>query len=221
MVANEITAQVAVLLTDPTQSYWSDEILLPLLDKANDELALLFEQHELPILLEEQSPVTQVEQGDTTMDEVPTDMIEPIRMWERSPATGEKWNEVRQVINVDKNYMNGNRVSEWAWRHNKIYINPPTGPREVMLDYFRTILPLNTSTSVVEVPKAKTWLAARTAQLACLHVGNNPTRYEELTPEVIRAEDILIRTMGKRVQGAYGVRRRPYRGAMNRRSTVV
>jgi len=221
MLATEITAQVAVLLTDPTQSYWSDSILLPLLNKANDELALLFEREELPLLLEEQAPVTTVEIGDTTMDEVPIDMVEPIRLWDRSPGSHEKWNEVNQVINIDKNYTTGNRVSEWAWRRNTIFINPPSNPREVMLDYIRSIHPLDTPGSIVEVPKAKTWLAARTAQLACLHVGNNPTRYDELGPEVVRAEDILLRTMGKRVQGAYGVRRRPYRGAMNRRSTVV
>jgi hypothetical protein len=221
MLANEITKECAVLLTDPTQSYWSDAILLPLLNKANNELALLFEREELPILLEEQAPVTTVEPGDTTMDEIPTDMVEPIRMWERALGSQEKWAEVNQVINIDKNFTTSNRVAEWAWRRNQIFINPPTIARDVMLDYFRSIHPLDTSGSIVEVPKAKTWLAARTAQLACLHVGNNPTRYEELTPEVVRAEDILLRTMAKRVQGAYGVRRRPYRGAMNRRSTVV
>jgi hypothetical protein len=221
MLASDVMKEAAVLLTDPQQMYWSDIVLLPLLNKANNELALLFEREELPILLEEQSPVTKVDPGDKIMDEIPTDMVEPIRMWERALGSQEKWAEVNQVINIDKNFTTSNRVAEWAWRRAQIFITPPTQSREVMLDYFRTIMPLDFAGSLVEVPKAKTWLAARTAQLACLHVGNNPTRYNELDPEVAKAEDVLLRTMGKRVQGAYGVRRRPYRGAMNRRSTVV
>ena len=221
MLAGDVTKEAAILLTDPQQMYWSDIVLLPLLNKANNELALLFEREELPIMIEEQAPVTTVEVGDKTMDEIPTDMIEPIRMWERAMGSSEKWAEVDQVINIDKNNITSSRVNEWAWRRSQIFITPPTQPREVMLDYFRSLLPLDSAGSLVEVPKAKTWLAVRTAQLAALHVGNNPTRYEELIPEVTKAEDILLRTMGKRVQGAYGVRRRPYRGAVNRRSTVV
>src|SRR6187551_4121470 len=98
MLAGDVIKEAAILLTDPQQMYWSDIILLPLLNKANDELALLFEREELPLLLEEQAPVTTVEPGDTTMDEVPIDMVEPIRLWDRSPGSHEKWNEVNQVI---------------------------------------------------------------------------------------------------------------------------
>lgn len=216
MTAEEVLDQAAVLLNDASQAFWTDAVLLPCLTKANEELEQEFDINEIPLLSEKQTPVTSVEIGDTELDEYPVDLVEPLVLYERALSSSDNWVEVREVAWVDPNLTECNEIVQWAFRDNKIYINPPQTDREIYLDYRRKLTPITTTGSTIEIPQAKTFLAQRTAQIAAKELGNNTTKALAMQPDVDRALDRLIRRLSKNKQGIGGARRRPYRGRSRR-----
>jgi hypothetical protein len=218
MIASEITEQAAkVYLNDSLQALWSNTVLLPVLVAANEELQALFDINEIPVIIEDSSPVTSVESGDTELDEYPTDLLLPLKLFERTLDSDEEWIEVREVEKVDPNNSNSQQIIEWAYHNNKIYINPPTTDREIYLEYKRTLTALSAAGSTVELPAAKAFLSVRTAQIAAKNIGNNPTKAAELEPDVRRAEHRLIQSLVKNKQGVGGARRKGYKGQQGRR----
>jgi hypothetical protein len=213
MLASEVTAQAAVLLNDASQAFWTNTVLLPCLTKANEELEQLLEINEVP-LQKQVSQVIDVDSGDTELA-LPTNFVEPIHLQERLRDSTDDWSDfLTRVSWIDPNDTTSSVIDSWAWRDNKVLINPPDNDREVLLYYTRKLTPLVAAGDTVELAQSKTWLAARTAQIAAQNLGNNPTKAEELQVDVARAEDMLLRRLVKNTQ-ALGVRRQGYKG--NRR----
>lgn len=212
MLASEVTAQAALLLNDPSQLLWTNTKLLPCLTKANEELELELEIYQIPVQRQVASPVTSVEIGDTELDEYPTDFIEPIKMFERALGSSDGWGEVKEFSDVDANLTTNARIIQWTYRNLKIYINPPTSDREIYLLYTRGLTAVTVAGSTIEVPQAKTYLSARTAQIAALNLGNSPTKSMSLQPDVDKSLDRILRRLGKNKQGVGGSRRKPYKG---------
>jgi hypothetical protein len=217
MIASDVLAQTAVLLNDASQAVWTNTVLLPCLTKASEELERLLEANQITILDQVESPVVSVEVGDTELDEYPTDLIQPITLYERRLSSSDDWVEVTQVKKIDKNLDNESSVIEWCWRNLKIYINPPTTDREVYLDYTRSLTAVSVAGSTIEIRQSKTWLAVRTAQIAAANLGNNPTKAESLNGDLEEAKDLLLRTLVNNTSSVEGARRRPYRGARTSR----
>jgi hypothetical protein len=211
MIASEVTAQSAVLLNNAAQDFWTNTVLLPCLTKANEELEQIFEINEIP--LQKQVSATIDVNIDAVIVALPTDFVEPISLRERPRDSTESWSEeIGEVALIDPNDTESTYIDQWCWRDNKVNINPPQSDREVLLTYVRKLTPLTAVGSTVEIPQAKTWLAARTAEIAARNVGNNPTKADELRDnDVAPALDLLIRRMVKKNQ-SLGVRRKPYKG---------
>lgn len=217
MVASEVTAQAAVLLNDASQGFWTNTVLIPCLTKANEELEMELEINQVPLLKQKSSPVTSVEIGDTQLDEYPTDFVEPIALYERVLSSSDDWVEVEEVEWVDPNNLTSSEIVEWAFRDNKIYINPPQTDREIYLDYVRKLTPLTATNSVVEIIQSKIWLAVRTAQIAALNIGHNKSKADSLQPEADIALDRLVRRLINNAQGVSGSRRQGFKGSARRR----
>ena len=202
----------AVYLNDAAQADWTNTVLLPLLKKANIEMGQEFRVNGIDTLKKAQSPVTSVEIDDTELDEYPSDFVEPISLFERTLSSSEYWGSpITRVDNVDKDIRLSQSIIQWSWQNNKIYINPPQTNRETYLVYIRNITAIADASTAIEFDECKTFLAARTAQLAYLGLGNNATRATELSDEVERSKDRLIRYMLNNQQGL-GVRRRGFKG---------
>lgn len=216
MTAATVLAQSAVLLNDPAQSTWTNTVLLPCLTKAGEELEQHFEVNEIPIQ-KQVSIVIEVTTADTELAQLPTDMVEPIHLWERTDDSTEDWIKVREVEFIDMNMNDTNQIVQWAYRNGKIYINSPTTDREVKLDYVRSMTALDSTGATVEVQQAKNFLAARTAQIAAANIGNNPSKAASLEEDVTTCLDRLIRRMLKNKQGVGGARRIGYKGARTTR----
>lgn len=213
MTAAEVTQHAAkVYLNDAAQALFTDAVLLPYVAQA----ALEFEGHcrvnEIPLEVRVSNIVT-VEIGDTELDEYPVDFIEPLSLKERPLGSSDSWSrDITEVQDVDPNAITSDSVNQWAFRNNKIYINPPTTDREIRLLYVGSLTAITTTGSTVDLISAKSFLAARAAQLCAKNGGNNPTKAAEMQPDVDEAKDLLIRGLVKNNQTSGAGRRGAYKG---------
>lgn len=214
MLASDVMARSAVLLNDAAQATWTNTVLLPCLAHANEELEQELLLYEIPLLRQVQSPVTSVEIADAELDEYPVDFIVPIELWERAlnSTNPDDWKQVDEVEDIDKSKDTSSEITEWNFRNNKIYFNPPTSARETYLVYERMITAVSIAGSTIELPQSRLFLATRTAQIAALNLGNSPTKADSLQKDVDINLDRVIRRLGKNKQGTGGARRLPYRG---------
>lgn len=209
VLASAVMALSAVKLNDASQAIWTNGVLLPCLQSAYDELETLLNIAEAPIQ-KKRSAVITVEIGDVELDEYPADFIEPIKMEERALGSTELFVPMTET-EWDVNTLPGPYLRWWDWRDNKILFLGATTDRDVRLYYTRSLTPLSSASINIEIPQAKNFLAARTAQIAAKDIGNMPTKAEEFEKDVEEAKDKLIRRLVKNKQGL-GVRRMGYRG---------
>lgn len=211
MTAQDISQHAAkVYLNDAAQALFTDTVLIPHVAQA----ALEFESHcrvnEIPLEVRV-GVVISVEIGDTELDELPTDFIEPVSLRERPLGSSDSWsNNITEVDDIDPNALLFQSINQWAFRNNKIYINPPLTDREVRLLYVGSLTAVTIPGSTIDLIQSKSFLAVRAAQLAAKFTGNNPTKAGDMQPDVDEAKDLLIRGLVKNNQNSGAARRRGY-----------
>lgn len=218
MVASEVMAQSAYLLNDRLQAIWTNTVLLPALTKAGEELETLMELNEIAFV-KRKSITISAEAADTELDEYPTDFLEPIDLYERLLNSSANWMEMDVQEFEPDNWVPGISKQVWAYRNGKIYFPVSTTDRDIRLRYNGTMTPLVGTGSTVDIPSAKTFLAARAAQIAAISIGNSPTLGEQLQSGVDDASDKLIRRLSKNSQNL-GSRRIGYKGRSSS-STII
>lgn len=213
MQASDITQHAAkAFLNDADQALWTDSVLLPYLSQAVLELSQLYRLNEIPTELRVGVTIL-VAIGDTSLSQLPVDMIEPISLKERTQGSTDYWSDnIDEVDDVDPTILTSQSIVQWAYRNEQIYINPPTTAREVRLLYMGDLTAISSTGSTIDDDNTKPYLAARTAQLAIKNGGNNPTKAEELNTDVEMNLDILISASVKNNQNSGSARRRPYKG---------
>ena len=185
--AQDVMQRVAgVFLNDPGESinrnYWTDEKIIPSLRYANDELGNLLTNHGISVQ-KSVSLVLTVDKNDEELDdsEYPIDFFLPLELRERRRgATEEDWDLVREVQWIDPDLDSFNSVTQWAFRNNKIYFNPPLDDREVLLRYLRNIATIVDDNSTIDIDRSINFLASRTAELCARFKGRNPTKADEI-----------------------------------------
>lgn len=212
MVASDVTSHAAkAFLNDAAQALWTDAILLPYLAQAALELESHFRVNEIPVQVRV-GVTLEAEAADTEFDEYPVDFIEPISIKERLNDTTIWSEDIEEVDDVDPNATLFDGIVMWCFRNNKIYFNPPLTAREVRLLYIGSITAIASTGSTIDLTTSKSFLAARTAQLAAKNGGNNPTKADALQPDVDEARDLLVRGLVKNNQTAGAGRRKAYKG---------
>lgn len=212
MTAAEISQQAAkVYLNDSAQSTWTDAVLLPCVIQSSEELEKLLIANDIPVI-KDVSIVIAVAIAAVVIS-LPTDLLEPLALSERTSGSSDKFKEVKEVDFLDPNLTTESTVIQWAWYDQQIHINAPTTARECLLKYHKSLTAITATSSIVELPRAKNFMSARTAQLAARNLGNNPTKADAMQPDINEAKALLIGALVKNNQGAGGARRRGYKGA--------
>lgn len=146
---------------------------------------------------------------------LPTDIIRPIRLWERTTGTTDTFMEMNQVMNGLPPRNQLSRLQEWEWRQEKIYFVGCTQPRDVRIRYVSLLptfftQPLNPTTTFVPVVDCDDYLAYKTAAKVVLTMGGSP---EIATVLDTQAEKFIFQLKNERVlnmQESDRYRRRPY-----------
>lgn len=206
----DILDRARVFLNDSDADLYTDAVLLPILAVANDE----FRDELLVHGINSQKTVAgyyTVDAGETALDPLPDDFLNPVEIWERLSGSSDNFTKVVEFV-WPTGYTGSDNgcIAYWNFRNQEITIPPANTIREVRLDYNRVLVEVVSTSDDVEIKGSVNFLAAKVAELASADIGQNPV---ESVKNEKRATKYLMRLLQiniKNQQGT-GARRLPFR----------
>lgn len=193
-VASDVLTISRGLLNDPDPgSIFTDTRLIPLLAMANKELQLmLFGLDALE--LKEISALLTVPINTLTLNVVagyPADVLRPVELAERDsgstdlfiPLTEKEW---------EPDIIADEWIKYWTYREGEVKINPATAIKQVRFKYVKSLGTITSAQSTIPIVQSDVWLAYKTAELAAVTIGENPSRAASLLPNRLLAESKLL-----------------------------
>lgn len=208
ITAQEPLTECKVLLNDPNSNIYADDKLIPIMQKAYRELQTKMMLNGLPVL-KEQTLATAVNVGTVSLGDgsgLPTDFLYPIELQERLAGSGAQYEDMDEA-EWEESITPSDRLYFWTWREETLQFVGALTNREVRIRYMKGLTRIIATTTPIAVNNAVTYLAARTAAIAAVVLGSNPSRGEVLAGDAAGALDELIRILVRREQGI-GIRRR-------------
>lgn len=196
--ALEALDRARVFLNDTGGQLYTNAVLLPLLQVANEELGNKFLIHGIPVQKEIDTYKT-ITAGDTTYTPLPDDFITPVNLWQRPINQDVDFSlMVRKVWEPATTY-DATVLGVWDWRNQEIIFQPASVNVQVRLDYNKMLTEITTAGDTLEVIGSLNYLAYKTAELAARHIGENPIKAAEMKEEANSAladiEIIAVRNM--------------------------
>jgi hypothetical protein len=221
MLASTVLDEAAALLNDQGKATFTYTNMLPLLSKANDELETALTKNGLSVNRQLSSTAT-IAIG-TVLFPLPADLLTPLVMSERNLGSSDLFSDMDEVRDQPEEAV-GSDLKYWSYSNMLLKLGPANNvgansAREVKLIYQRLLTPLTSQNAVVDVSKAKSYLAERTAGLAARFIGENEGRADTLDV-MARGPHLdgeggsiyeLVQIFVRNLQGQGGVKRKPYR----------
>jgi hypothetical protein len=208
ITAATVLTEAKGLLNDPSGYIYSDDKLIPLLQKAYGELQTKMMLNGLPVL-KETSTTTAVNAGTVALGDgsgLPTDFVYPIELGERLAGSTLLFEDMEET-EWEPDELATDRLRYWNWREEEIKFLGATVNREVRIRYMKGLTRITATTTPVTINNSTTFLGARCATIAAFVIGNNPTRAQALSADAGSALSDLLSILVKRQQGL-PVRRR-------------
>lgn len=213
--AGDVMNLSAALNNDRFKRLFSDEVQLPFLKMANDDLDIELIDNGIP----EQKVICEVTVLKNTENvTLPCAFFLPIALEQRisTSTDDDAFIPITEKI-IEPSMSATANIQYWTFRNNKIYITPSTEDKTVRVEFYRSLTTIADSSTVEEVNKAQNYLAFRTAALCSEFIGGNKARADSQNMQAIIYRETLISALIKNGQ-ANRVRRKPFRRfASNRR----
>ena len=223
---SEIILTVAGLMNDAFQSQYTDDVCLPLLNLALDELQELYELNGIPSTNETSSAITiptgVSSIGFDTNPALPSDLIEIQQLWESTSGL-DQWTPVTKKETLP-HYLEDNIPMSlfliWAWEHGRIKLIKANAPIDIKIDYtcslFNTPILIKDVNVNLPFTNIKTYLEYKTTALCAMFIAENESRAMALDS---LAGTALSRALGIPVKGMQSIvtRRRPFRHSLKSR----
>lgn len=204
-----------VYLNDVGSQMWSNTVLLPYLKEAHKDLLLILWLNGLPVVLEKSAVINVTAVTGVTLT-LPTDLLEPIELKERTQGSIEDWLPMREVDFEPDSLIQNSTLEVWCWREEVINLVGSTTNRSVLLRYWKSLAAIVDATSALGFIMAESFLGPQTAGYACGSVGNTTLAAELLWIQNSNVGiagsrlDMIIRANVKGMQNL-PARRLPYR----------
>ena len=212
-LASDVMDESAALLNDVAKALFTYTAQLPYLKRANEALENLLiangvsVQRQVGAVLSVAPSTSNIDLSATIG--YPSDMLLPIRCWERDGGATDQTFTMMDERDWEPEITPTSSLAYWTFRNNKIYIPGVTTTRDVKIDYWRQLTAIVSSGSNEEVMGAKTYLAAKTAEMCARYIGQNSEIADSLlSNEVAESKDLLERILVKNTQGTRSRRRR-------------
>lgn len=214
MTVDDVYNEAAALLNDPNQGTYTDAKLLPMLLRA-------YEAMELEFAVLGHSLITEGDPGSGPggagvvfaaggfiMSDI-ADMLFPIQIWEKPLGSTDPtaWELLEQVKFVEDRQPE-EKLKTWTFQKGRVYFSGATSTRELRVRYKMQFPAVTSGATVLVLKNCKPFLAAKTAALAAMFIGENETRAGVLETEAQIALDKLTSIAVKQMQSTGAVRRR-------------
>lgn len=212
-LASDVMDEAASLLNDTAKERFTYAAQLPYVRRANEFLENLMiacgisiQRQTSAVIL---TPTSTVNLDLSAYAGYPSDMLLPIRLWERDGGATSQTFTLMTEKEWEPELIPTSSITYWTFRNNKIMTPGATSTRDIKVDYWREITAVTASGSNEEISGSKTYLAAKTAELCARYIGQNKDVADDLLGiEVGPAQDLLERIYIKNTQGTRARRRR-------------
>jgi hypothetical protein len=221
--AGQITTLVRALLNDAAGNLFTDGALLPYLNSAYRKVQRALENVQSGSQLSDDAlllvpaiaaadPAARVAITDASAPsgQLPSDLLVPLRMWERPAGSGGDFVEMADVTNQGglPSESQTSTLGCWEWRADGIYMLGAIQDTQVRLRYRKAFPDLLDATSPVLIRNAQDVLAYFTAAMASAARGApQAVRWDDAGGDAL--EDLITRATQR--EQSIGRRRRPYR----------
>ncbi len=213
MLASEVMDRASALLNDVGLTNFTYEVQIPFLNIALDELQESLEQNNVGVT-NSTSAIYTIAAG--TFDiggagpALPADLVEIQALYERDSGTTDDFMMMSRTEFLPQIQVLTQWLTYWTWENQIIKFVGAISNRNVKIQYIaNNIIPVTTSTSVITIINAKSFLAYRTAALCAEFIGENKSRADDLNVDASLAIDRMlgINTKGRQ---SITIRRRPF-----------
>jgi hypothetical protein len=214
MTAGDVMDGSATLLNDTAKSVFTYAVQIPYLNIAQRELQEECESNNVP-MSNSISAVIPIAVGVKTIGDItgpalPTDLIEIQGVYERLTGSSEDYQQVTRVEFLPLIVEVYEALIYFSWSKQIIRFLGATTPRDVKINYISTVLPNVTSSSdVIALFNAQSFLTYRTAALVAQFVGENKERADDLNVFARLGLDRVLNINTKGRQSIF-TRRRPF-----------
>lgn len=218
LLAAAVLTEAKGLLNDPTGSIYPDVALVPLLQKSYRELQVKLESYGISSTKEQNETISVIAGIKVLSDGagLPNDFLRPVELGERLQGSENSFVPMDER-EWEPNVKPQNELLYWTWREDILHFPGALTDRQILLRYIKSLEPITDATSPLFINDSQSYLAQRTAALASLLLGHNPTRAQALMSDLMGANgawDDLKAVKVKRLQNI-PVRRRRTRWRRN------
>lgn len=223
VLISDALAESRSMLNDVAATKYTNAVLLPFIRKAYEEFQSWADAYNLQTV-KRSTPLipgantvgnyTVISLTGTT-PLIPPDVRIPIRIWEKANADSDSeytLMEEREFKPIYDNQGSRTTLGFWSWDGFTLFfpIVLPASQRTIRLEYLGSVVAFTDQTSTVYDVFFKTNLAARTAALAAMYIGQNETRAAACNDDANQALDRMVSVLIRQQQGFTGVRRVPF-----------
>lgn len=224
LLASEVMDLTAAALNDANKTVYTYTVQIPYLKLALQELQEIFELNSLSVT-EASSAVIPVNSGQTEIQfnvtsgpRLPDNLIEPKQLWERNRNSNPFIPMTKlEFIPHGLTGTQTNQFTYWVWQQNKIILLSSNADNDIKIDGIFSLFPkyVNQHT-IIPVINAQNFLAWRTAGIIAEFVEKNESNATKCNGNASLSLDNI---KGISIKGKQSIvtRRRPFRGAWNRR----
>jgi hypothetical protein len=198
------------LLNDPNGAIYPDVAMFPCMNKAYHELQTKMTRMGIPVTKEVTSPPILVPAGTTRLGDgalLPPDLILPVWLGERTPGSTQRYIDMSER-NWEPNLNPSTNLIYWVWREDEIKFVGATNDRELLVRYKKGLGNITNANSPVLIINCEVWLAQRTAAIAAITIGSNPSRAKALNDDLVIIWDDFCGTLVHKNQSRPVRRRR-------------
>jgi len=207
-LSSDVFLRCRAVLNDVAIDLYTDDILLPYLKIANDDLSDELVDNGATVQKEVTADIPL--SAGITQPSLPSNMIVPIEVYEKDQGQDDSHYRYMKQKDFLPNGTAGRELSVWAWREQAINVMGSTAAKILRIRYYRLITDIVGPNSPIELTHALNYLAYHTAALASEHIGQNRTKAIDLESV---AGIKLGKLLKKEVKQSHGrpIRRRPFK----------
>lgn len=194
VLASTVFATARTLLNDDGNSLWTDAVLLPKLVEAFRELQAQLILSAAPVMRKEEAQNIAI--GVTTLV-IPTDLVAPIRLWEKAQAAPSTAYIPMTEQDPLPNVAQGVNLVYWQWYEQAINLVGSTATRTVKIQYWRSLTEPTGAGDDLVFNRGELFLAPRTAGLAAGSVGGDVAMEKWSAIGNASLNDIILANRGR------------------------
>lgn len=214
----EALALARTHLNDDRKLHWSDVTLMPKVRQAHRELQLELQLNGLAIVREVSADFT-ITAGDTAITSPPTDIVDPIRMFEKAVGEPDSMFKDMDLVTFLPNADKTEFLRVWCWREEAIEFLGANTDRVIRFRYKKGLTVPTKVTDSLGLTFAELFIGPRVASIVVDSTGKHDSA-EVFKSEAYGNLDKIIR-MNVLPGQRNPVRKRPFGFRLRRNRRIV